>query len=88
MSPHLKGNALSTKFPVQPNGPKAVSRSKRLLCKTMGWHGVRIPGEDPKVKLLLFICPGISDGVPVVVLLVSDRPVLLKSQIQKHRSKG
>lgn len=62
MSPHLKYNALSTKFPVQPNGTEAtVDR----VCERVGLaQGMDICREPKGELALLFTCSSTANACP------------------------
>lgn len=74
-------------FPIQSKGTEAISRSERWLWNNGTSMGPGILGEDPKAKVLSYsLAQSFQMLVLVVVLLVSDRPVLLKSLIMWLKS--
>ena len=54
LSSHLKYDTLSTKVPVQANGPKAISKAKGYWVKQWGQLGTRVFADNPKENLLSY----------------------------------
>lgn len=83
MSPLFKCSALSVKFPVQPNGTEAFSRSRRLLCEAMGlaWGMDIWRAFEGERMLSCLFARAFQILVCLVDLLVSGQLVLWKSQV-------